>query len=228
LSPRGEHGYPKADPGSCSRVKPAIESLGGTREECSRTRSGSKQISALEAYPSQDYGYAAAKAAQLAYMKKLAMHCASRQVRVNALAPGSIEFPGGVWAFARENQPEMYAAALASIPSGRLGPFLECGGRGSPVSYQGSWRRRFGSPRSGARTLGSRETPAYLNGSVSNCRRQNLQATDPCIRAASPVGPAPRRAKAASPGALIRHQGSLCRRTPKIRNSHLCLLLSSS
>jgi 3-oxoacyl-[acyl-carrier protein] reductase len=78
-------------------------------------------IAALEAYPSEDYGYAAAKAAQLAYMKKLAMHCAPRQIRVNALAPGSIEFPGGVWAVAKENHPELYAAALGSIPSGRLG-----------------------------------------------------------------------------------------------------------
>jgi hypothetical protein len=60
----------------------------------------------------------------------------------------------------------------------------------------------LGFPRSGARrTLGSRETP-----SVSNCRRQNLQATDPRFQAAFPVGPAPRKPKAASPGALIRHR----------------------
>jgi 3-oxoacyl-[acyl-carrier protein] reductase len=99
----------------CERVMPWMAEAGGGDILLISS------IAALEAYPSQDYGYAAAKAAQLAYMKKLATHCAPRQIRVNALAPGSIEFPGGVWAFARENQPEMYAAALASIPSGRLG-----------------------------------------------------------------------------------------------------------
>jgi len=100
---------------ACERVTPWMGDAGG----------GSilfiSSISALEVYPFQDYGYASAKAAQLVYMKKLATHCAPKNIRVNALAPGSIEFQGGLWAAAKENEPQLYAAVLASIPSGRLG-----------------------------------------------------------------------------------------------------------
>jgi 3-oxoacyl-[acyl-carrier protein] reductase len=100
---------------ACDKVVPWMAQAGG----------GSilfiSSIAALEAYPAQDYGYAAAKAAQLAYMKKLATDCAPRHVRINALAPGSIEFPGGVWAKVKENQPGLYQGVRASIPSGRLG-----------------------------------------------------------------------------------------------------------
>ncbi len=100
---------------ACERVTPWMAEAGG----------GSilliSSISALEVYPFQDYGYASAKAAQLVYMKKLATYYAPQNIRVNAVAPGSIEFPGGVWANAKESQPQLYAAVQASIPSGRLG-----------------------------------------------------------------------------------------------------------
>ncbi len=78
-------------------------------------------ISGLEADPSQGFGYAAAKAALIAHAKKLGLAQASRQIRVNAIAPGSIDFPGGIWSWIKEEQPEVYDSVRASIPWGRLG-----------------------------------------------------------------------------------------------------------
>lgn len=42
-------------------------------------------------------------------------------MRVNAIAPGSIEFPGGNWERRKVEQPELYESTLQRIPSGRLG-----------------------------------------------------------------------------------------------------------
>jgi 3-oxoacyl-[acyl-carrier protein] reductase len=78
-------------------------------------------ISALEATPGSDYAYTAVKAALIAYAKKLAVLHAPQKIRVNAIAPGSIEFPGGIWAMVKQQQPALYNAVFASIPSGRLG-----------------------------------------------------------------------------------------------------------
>jgi 3-oxoacyl-[acyl-carrier protein] reductase len=78
-------------------------------------------ISGLEADPSPDFGYTAAKAALIAHAKKLAVMHAPRGIRVNCIAPGSIEFPGGLWAQVREHEPELYEGVRASIPWGRLG-----------------------------------------------------------------------------------------------------------
>jgi 3-oxoacyl-[acyl-carrier protein] reductase len=76
-------------------------------------------ISALEAggLPA----YAAGKAALLAHARSLAARLAPNGIRVNVVAPGSIEFPGGFWAAARDAEPELYRATRAAIPSGRLG-----------------------------------------------------------------------------------------------------------
>ena len=46
---------------------------------------------------------------------------ARQGVRVNCIAPGSIEFPGGVWAERKVSTPALYQGILASIPFGRLG-----------------------------------------------------------------------------------------------------------
>ena len=78
-------------------------------------------ISGLEADPSPDFGYTAAKAALIAHAKKLGVMYGPRKIRVNAIAPGSIDFEGGVWAHVREEQPELYESVRASIPWGRLG-----------------------------------------------------------------------------------------------------------
>lgn len=100
---------------ACDRVIPWMEAAGG----------GSivfiSSVSGLEVDPTPNFGYTAAKAALVAYAKKLAVTYASKGIRVNAVAPGSTEFPGGVWAMVREHQPELYGMVRSSIPSGRLG-----------------------------------------------------------------------------------------------------------
>ena len=44
---------------------------------------------------------------------------------MNCVAPGSIEFPGGLWETIQRTSPERYQAIRASIPSGRLGTDTE-------------------------------------------------------------------------------------------------------
>ena len=46
---------------------------------------------------------------------------AAKKIRVNAIAPGSIEFPGGMWEARKTSHPQLYNAILRSIPWGRLG-----------------------------------------------------------------------------------------------------------
>ncbi len=82
-------------------------------------------VSGLEADPMPAYGYTAAKAALIAHAKKLAVMRAPEGIRVNAIAPGSTEFPGGGWAMIKENQPELYESVRAGIPWGRLGTLEE-------------------------------------------------------------------------------------------------------
>jgi 3-oxoacyl-[acyl-carrier protein] reductase len=65
--------------------------------------------------------YAAAKAAMISYSKTRAMDLAAKNIRVNTIAPGSIEFPGGVWEKARLNKVPRYDAVRNAIPFGRLG-----------------------------------------------------------------------------------------------------------
>ncbi len=77
-------------------------------------------VSGLEADPSPNYGYTAAKAALIAHAKKLGVMLAPHEIRVNAIAPGSTEFPGGIWASVKEAHPQFYEGVRASIPRGRL------------------------------------------------------------------------------------------------------------
>lgn len=65
--------------------------------------------------------YAAIKAAVAHYTGTLALELAPFKVRVNGLAPGSIEFPGGVWDRARQHNPDLYQSIRKGIPFGRLG-----------------------------------------------------------------------------------------------------------
>jgi 3-oxoacyl-[acyl-carrier protein] reductase len=65
--------------------------------------------------------YGAAKAALISHAKSLAVSLAPQRIRVNTVAPGSIEFAGGLWAQAKEGNPEFYNAVLQTIPSGRMG-----------------------------------------------------------------------------------------------------------
>ena len=75
--------------------------------------------SALEA--GSPPSYAAAKAALISHSKTLAVALAKAKIRVNTIAPGSIEFPGGVWEMIKKGNPAMYDGIKASIPWGRLG-----------------------------------------------------------------------------------------------------------
>jgi 3-oxoacyl-[acyl-carrier protein] reductase len=65
--------------------------------------------------------YAAVKALLLNYTASQAAAFAADGVRVNAVAPGSIEFPGGSWEQRRTSDPSLYDRILKSIPFGRLG-----------------------------------------------------------------------------------------------------------
>lgn len=65
--------------------------------------------------------YAAVKAAVINYTMSQALMLAPKRVRVNAIAPGSIEFPGGLWEQRKTSNPQLYGAILKSIPFGRLG-----------------------------------------------------------------------------------------------------------
>jgi 3-oxoacyl-[acyl-carrier protein] reductase len=65
--------------------------------------------------------YCAAKAALISHSKSLALALAPQRIRVNAVAPGSIEFAGGLWAQAKQDNPDFYGAVLGTIPWGRMG-----------------------------------------------------------------------------------------------------------
>ena len=65
--------------------------------------------------------YAAVKAAVINYTMSQGLMLAPKKIRVNAIAPGSIEFPGGMWEQRRTQQPQLYNAVLKSIPWARLG-----------------------------------------------------------------------------------------------------------
>jgi 3-oxoacyl-[acyl-carrier protein] reductase len=65
--------------------------------------------------------YGAVKAALNQYTMTQALELAPRSIRVNAIAPGSIYFEGGLWAEAKTVNPDLYESIVTSIPSGRYG-----------------------------------------------------------------------------------------------------------
>jgi len=65
--------------------------------------------------------YAAMKAALISHSKTMAIQLAPKKIRVNCVAPGSIEFPGGLWAKINSRNPALYESIRATIPFGRLG-----------------------------------------------------------------------------------------------------------
>ena len=65
--------------------------------------------------------YGAVKAALIQYTQSEAAGLARQGIRVNCVAPGSIEFPGGMWEKRKTSDPKLYNAILNSIPWGRLG-----------------------------------------------------------------------------------------------------------
>ena len=65
--------------------------------------------------------YGAAKGAVIHYTRTQAAALAMKGIRVNCVAPGSIEFPGGGWERRKSEEPALYNAVLASMPARRLG-----------------------------------------------------------------------------------------------------------
>ena len=65
--------------------------------------------------------YAAVKAAMISYTGSQAAMLARQGVRVNCIAPGSIDFAGGVWDQRKLAGDPLYDRTLKSIPFGRMG-----------------------------------------------------------------------------------------------------------
>lgn len=65
--------------------------------------------------------YGAVKAAVIQLTQSQARRYAADRIRVNCIAPGSIEFPGGIWAQRKAADPTHYNEVLAEIPFGRMG-----------------------------------------------------------------------------------------------------------
>ena len=65
--------------------------------------------------------YTAVKAALIAHAKTTAAEFAPKNIRVNCIAPGSVEFEGGFWNQTRLENRDMYDEMLARIPFGRMG-----------------------------------------------------------------------------------------------------------
>jgi len=80
-------------------------------------------ISSISGYAgsARSTSYGAVKAAVIHYTMSQGLMLAPRKIRVNAIAPGSIEFPGGLWDQAKTANPKLYKAIFDSIPWGRLG-----------------------------------------------------------------------------------------------------------
>ncbi len=77
-------------------------------------------INALRPTP-RSMAYSAAKAAINHYTISLSAELAREKIRVNAIAPGSIKFDGGIWDRRREEQPALYQQIRDGIPFGGFG-----------------------------------------------------------------------------------------------------------
>ncbi|HEV2088520.1 MAG TPA: SDR family oxidoreductase [Cryptosporangiaceae bacterium] len=76
--------------------------------------------------PAPRTAYAAAKAAEIHLATTLAQELASLNIRVNAVSPGSILFPGGGWDALRQSDPAAFERFVREeFPFGRLGHLSE-------------------------------------------------------------------------------------------------------
>ena len=91
-----------------------MEDHTGANIICISSRAASVGIPGLEAY-------SAVKAATVSMVKSLAMEVSSRGIRANVVSPGDIEFPGGTWGRAKDDNPRLYKSILRQNPMGRLG-----------------------------------------------------------------------------------------------------------
>ena len=101
-----------------------VRATGAARAQLERgTAPSVLNITSISAYRASKRNppYGAIKAAVVHYTASQARMLAAARIRVNAIAPGSIEFPGGTWEQRRLDGDPIYAATLAQIPWGRLG-----------------------------------------------------------------------------------------------------------
>jgi len=64
--------------------------------------------------------YGTMKAAIIHYIQGLAYSLAGKGVRANTVSPGNTYFEGGIWPSIEQNNPELFATALALNPTGRM------------------------------------------------------------------------------------------------------------
>lgn len=64
--------------------------------------------------------YGAFKAALVHYAQGQAMKLAPKGIRANTVSPGNTYFDGGIWQNIEQNNPELFAGALALNPMGRM------------------------------------------------------------------------------------------------------------
>jgi NAD(P)-dependent dehydrogenase (short-subunit alcohol dehydrogenase family) len=64
--------------------------------------------------------YGTFKAAIIHYTQGLAYQLAGKGIRANSLSPGNTFFAGGVWDSMQRENPELFGAALALNPTGRM------------------------------------------------------------------------------------------------------------
>ncbi len=72
-------------------------------------------------HSSRNPPYGAIKAALVQYTLSQAAKYAEKHIRVNCIAPGSIEFPGGSWERRKTSDPKLYNSVFNRIRFGRLG-----------------------------------------------------------------------------------------------------------
>jgi NAD(P)-dependent dehydrogenase (short-subunit alcohol dehydrogenase family) len=65
--------------------------------------------------------YAAFKGGLEVLTRYMAKEFGDRRIRANSVSPGNTYFEGGVWNTIKDNNPELYNAALALNPTGRMG-----------------------------------------------------------------------------------------------------------
>lgn len=75
----------------------------------------------LMVLPPGESAYGTMKAALVSYMGQLAATHGSAGIRVNAVSPGPILFPGGVWDQIRTHQPDLFNRAAQMSALGRHG-----------------------------------------------------------------------------------------------------------
>jgi 3-oxoacyl-[acyl-carrier protein] reductase len=61
------------------------------------------------------------KAAMISHSKSMALTLAPKNIRVNCVSPGSVEFPGGTWEERKLAADPLYEAVRNGIPFKRLG-----------------------------------------------------------------------------------------------------------